>query len=967
MEATDIRAVAALAIALGAALVLMPLALALGQRHRYGLARRSAAGDRARAAYLGGTGLALAVLLATFTVGTAGRDVGLLLAGLVLAAAGLLEDRIGGTWRSRSLLAAIAVVVSAEVTRVDLRSVAGPGTTRQVATVGILLLGAWAMAHLDQVKAVAVATTAASSLGLLGIGLITHQSALAVLGGALCGACLAFAYHHRHHGRLGLGTGGALFLGLVLAGGAVQATSRLPTGWAVPGALALLAVPLLDLAVVGTTRLLTARRLFTYREDHVAHRLARLGLGPAAVVWAHVAGALLAAAAVAVAAAGHGHSAFIAAALALFCAFGVGLMAAGNLRPADEAPIAHPWRRLALLAVALPALALLAAIPPTLAAGRQLQRARGAFNAATRAAGSVDLTAASADFTAAGRYSAQASANLASPLIGFARLLPGIGSTLGATRAMASGAQQMARAGSQATTAGQLLMPAKRTGGGPGGGLGQIEMGPWQQAQTLLGESGALVRQALAQVSPAPGPLVPAVASARREFLARGQQALADLGRAQDAAGLVPTLFGEDKPHTWLLAIQNPVELRATGGLIGAYGILQGSGGKLALSSFSADNALPKITTPPPAPDAYLARYGRFGVGTIWQNVNMSPDFPTTANQIAAMWQEATGTTLDGVISMDAQSLDALLGAVGPVSLSGGDTITQANFLPVALNQAYVRFATKASRVNYLLEVGQKVWARLAAGQFGNLHSLAGALSSAVTGRDLQVWMPGHEPVLARLGVDGALVAPPPGQDSLFVVGQNAAGNKLDYYAQRSIDYSVTINAAGQVSGQLGIQFDNATPPSATQEPGLTGVPVPGEAPGYNRSYTSVYLPAGAEILGAQVDRQPSSVESESEAGMPVYSHFLGAVAGGESTLVLQTTGVTTTVGDYRLSVRHQPTLNPDHFRLEVILPAGETVVGPLPPGATASGRLVTWSGALVRDEDFTIRYGPASAGTQHP
>ena len=48
--------------------------------------------------------------------------------------------------------------------------------------------------------------------------------------------------------------------------------------------------------------------------------------------------------------------------------------------------------------------------------------------------------------------------------------------------------------------------------------------------------------------------------------------------------------------------------------------------------------------TPPAASAEFMARYDRFDARAMWQNVNMTPDFPTAASLMAGMWQEATGT-----------------------------------------------------------------------------------------------------------------------------------------------------------------------------------------------------------------------------------------------------------------------------------------------------------------------------------
>jgi hypothetical protein len=653
--------------------------------------------------------------------------------------------------------------------------------------------------------------------------------------------------------------------------------------------------------------------------------------------------------------------------LAALVVCGLGLLLWRSRRGTHRARTPHRWRRLGLLCAAAVAVGVLAAVPSVLAAAQRLKQARVAFHAAAASAGRLDLAGAGAGFAHAGALAAQARTSLDSPLTAVARWVPLVGGNINEARSLASGAVQMAQAGAKATAAGTLLAPtparapAPAPGAGAAAALGQIKIGSWQQANTLLAQASALANAAVNAVHPSPGLLVPALGAARLEFLRKGEQAQSGLSQARDGAALVPVIFGAGTTRTFFLAIENPDEMRATGGLIGAFGILQAQGGKLSLTRFDSDAALPKLPAPVPASPQFMARYDRFNSRSMWLNVNMSPDFPTTARLIAEMWQSATGTRIDGVISVDAQGLRDLLGAVGPVTASNGEVISPTNFLSVALNQAYLQFPKKAGRVDYLLEVGRQVWSRLAAGQFASVRGLAGSLEKAVKGKDLQVWIPGQQALLTRLGVTGALTPPKPGEDYLYVVGQNAGANKVDYYAQRSIDYTVFIGAHGSVSGRLGVQVENNTPTNLTS-PYIVGPFLPGDPPGLNRSYVSVYLPRATGVLKATVGGTPVGIESETEGGLGVVSRFLEALPGRSSTLVLQTAGLKTRTGEYRLVVQHQPTLNPDRFRLEVVVPQGYSIDGPVPSGTTSGGRVLIWQGTLVSDMTFVVHYG-ASGG----
>src|SRR5437868_3727525 len=108
------------------------------------------------------------------------------------------------------------------------------------------------------------------------------------------------------------------------------------------------------------------------------------------------------------------------------------------------------------------------------------------------------------------------------------------------------------------------------------------------------------------------------------------------------AAKVAPAIFGDGRPRQYLLAVQNPAELRATGGIIGSWGIVTASNGKVDVGDVQSISALNEEGVSPAnstrhlnAPQEYLARYSRFTPAQVLQNVNMSPDFPTVARLIA--------------------------------------------------------------------------------------------------------------------------------------------------------------------------------------------------------------------------------------------------------------------------------------------------------------------------------------------
>ena len=180
--------------------------------------------------------------------------------------------------------------------------------------------------------------------------------------------------------------------------------------------------------------------------------------------------------------------------------------------------------------------------------------------------------------------------------------------------------------------------------------------------------------------------------------------------------------------------MQNGAEWRATGGFIGNWGILTSEGGKVRLDHFARNSAL----NPPEAqsrvlhvPEEYVRRYERFFPGLAWQNINMSPDFPTMAQIMTDVYRQATGDQIDGILAVDPEGLAALMRLTGPVSVAGWpEPLSAQNVVRVTLNDAYVAFA-QDQRVDFIGDVAHDVMDRATSDRLGRPARIAKVLGQA--------------------------------------------------------------------------------------------------------------------------------------------------------------------------------------------------------------------------------------------
>ena len=396
------------------------------------------------------------------------------------------------------------------------------------------------------------------------------------------------------------------------------------------------------------------------------------------------------------------------------------------------------------------------------------------------------------------------------------------------------------------------------------------------------------------------GLVLPRVQEAREELLAQVDRLSTGTRRAAQAAELAPSLLGEGRTRRWFVLIQQPGESRGTGGLPGAYAILEARDGRLKVTEQGPVAALPPpAPAPAPALDRdHVERYGPFGAFFFWVNVNLSPDLPAVTQTIAHNWSSRGRPPLDGVITLDPRSLAALLRGSGPLDAGGGVLLEPADvpeFLAVGQYEGLPAESDQSGRKERLQVIARAAVARLVTSR-GDARALIRGVADGVGSGHLR--MASLDPALAKqlaeAGVDGALPAGP--APVAYPVVNNFAGGKLDSWLSRRITYT-----AGSCDGPLRrsrIELRLQSDPPADVPPYVKiDLNVPSLQSLTGRVRASVYATRGASLASASLDGRPLRpgvvepgqpvLTAASEAGLPLWELILELPPGRERVLVL--------------------------------------------------------------------------------
>jgi hypothetical protein len=467
--------------------------------------------------------------------------------------------------------------------------------------------------------------------------------------------------------------------------------------------------------------------------------------------------------------------------------------------------------------------------------------------------------------------------------------VPYLGRTLRTGAGIARAADDLARAAlPDAALAARTLSPSRLRAS-----RDTIALAPFATALPALERVRDSVAQTQARVTALPSSFVlPAARDARADLLHELDALRREAVTAAAAARVTPAMLGRDGPRRYFLAILNNAEMRGSGGLLGAYGILEADRGRLRILRLGTNGELSN-TTPTPAVDLgpeFTSRYRRWATDSFWVNGNMSPHFPYASTIWTSLWARTHGgQRLDGTIAVDPVALSRILAATGPATLPSGEVIDADNVVPLTESEAYERFAKdNGARDAYLQQVARAAYERLLGAT--DTAALLHALGSSAGDRHLQLASehPDEEAAFADLPVAGTL---PAGGAApyLEVVTQNAGGNKLDYWLRRSV--TRTRGADGVVTVTVALTND-APRGLPTYVQGRLDLP-PGtkHVDGAQYEYVSVYCSATCGLDGATLDGRPLAMESETERGHAVLSTYLELLPGRTTSLVLRLVG----------------------------------------------------------------------------
>jgi hypothetical protein len=305
--------------------------------------------------------------------------------------------------------------------------------------------------------------------------------------------------------------------------------------------------------------------------------------------------------------------------------------------------------------------------------------------------------------------------------------------------------------------------------------------------------------------------------------------------------GIITDVLGGNGPRKYLFLFQNNQEMRATGGFIGTYGILDIFNGRVRNffmdGVFNPDGQLKDKIVPPEPIQKMSANWSL-------HDSNWFPDFPKSAEKAAWFYERTGGPTVDGVITMTPSVMQKLLEVTGPIEMSDyGVTVDKDNFIETVQQEVEVDYDKELNQPKKILaDLAPKVLDKIFnAKNPTDMAKTLQILMENLNEKQILIYSKNYdiEKMLSNVGWSGEVLNTQ--KDYLSVINTNINGYKTDGVIDESISHQAEIQSDGSIIDTLTITRHHNG--GNMDKDWWNKV---------NSDYMRVYVPKGSKLLAAE-------------------------------------------------------------------------------------------------------------------
>ncbi|OJI06362.1 hypothetical protein BK004_04335 [bacterium CG10_46_32] len=325
-------------------------------------------------------------------------------------------------------------------------------------------------------------------------------------------------------------------------------------------------------------------------------------------------------------------------------------------------------------------------------------------------------------------------------------------------------------------------------------------------------------------------------------------QISAAVAESSELFGTLADVLGANGDRRYVVLFQNNNELRPAGGFIGSLAFIDVRDGAITNIEVPGGGAYDfkgYLSEQVKAPKPLSLINSRWEL----QDANWYPDWKTSAEKVMWFLEHAGYSSVDGVIAVQATTLEKLLGITGPIEFPDYQvTLDENNVLNEIQNQVEFEYDKVENKPKqYIGELLPRVLEKLLSLNGNQMLSALELVKSEIKAKDILLYFTDEETNQAfiKRGWQPSLIAS--NGDYLSVVHANIGGGKTDGVIKESWDQEVVIDADGTVTVALTIIREHRGDPANQFER-------------YNNvDYVRVYSPEGSELISFEGVKPPSS------------------------------------------------------------------------------------------------------------
>jgi len=315
---------------------------------------------------------------------------------------------------------------------------------------------------------------------------------------------------------------------------------------------------------------------------------------------------------------------------------------------------------------------------------------------------------------------------------------------------------------------------------------------------------------------------------------------IASLEGFLDNSQIILDILGYNGTRKFLFLFQNNQEIRATGGFIGSYGILDISNGrvkKLFVDDIYNPDGQLKAKIIPPEP------IQKMSAAWTMHDANWFPDFPASAEKVSWFYEKTGGPTVDGVIAVTPNLIQNLLEVTGPIEMPEYDTtVDRGNFIEKTQYEVEIDYDKELNRPKkFIADLTPKIFDRVfGMRDMSQMIKVLNIFNTSLKEKHLLIYSKNYtlQKLISGQGWSGEVQNA--SKDYLSVINTNVNGYKTDGVIDEEIDHESEIQENGSIIDTVTITRKHN---GGNKEYDWWNK--------VNSDYMRVYVPEGSKLLEA--------------------------------------------------------------------------------------------------------------------